>query len=67
MLSRFSHVQFFCGPMDCSPPGSSVPGTLQARILQWVSMPSSMGPSQSRNQICVSSVTYIGRWGLDPN
>ena len=28
-------------PMDCSPPGSSVHGILQARILDWVAMPSS--------------------------
>ena len=28
-------------PMDCSPPGSSVCGILQARILEWVAMPSS--------------------------
>ena len=28
-------------PMDCSPPGSSVHGILQARILEWVAMPSS--------------------------
>ena len=27
-----------CDPMDCSPPGSSVPGILQARILEWVAM-----------------------------
>jgi len=25
--------------MDCSPPGSSVHGILQARILEWVAMP----------------------------
>ena len=30
-----------CDPMDCSPPGSSVRGILQARILEWVAMPSS--------------------------
>ena len=30
-----------CDPMDCSPPGSSVHGILQARILEWVVMPSS--------------------------
>ena len=35
------HVQL-CNPMDCSPPGSSVHGILQARILEWVAMPSSM-------------------------
>ena len=28
-------------PMDCSPPGSSVHGTLQARILEWVAISSS--------------------------
>ena len=30
-----------CNPMDCSPPGSSVQGILQARILEWVALPSS--------------------------
>ena len=30
-----------CDPMDCSSPGSSVPGVSQARILEWVAMPSS--------------------------
>ena len=30
-----------CYPVDCSPPGSSVHGILQARILEWVAMPSS--------------------------
>ena len=30
-----------CNPMDCNPPGSSVHGILQARILEWVVMPSS--------------------------
>ena len=29
-----------CDPMDCSPPGSSVHGILQSRILAWVAMPS---------------------------
>ena len=32
-----------CDPMDCSPPGSSILGILQARILAWVAMPSSRG------------------------
>ena len=35
-----------CDHMDCSPPGSSVHGILQARILEWVAMPSSRGSSQ---------------------
>ena len=37
-----------CDPMDCSPPGSSVHGILQARILEWVAKPSSTGSSLSR-------------------
>ena len=32
-----------CHHMDYSPPGSSVHGILQARILEWVAMPSSRG------------------------
>ena len=32
-----------CDPMDCRPPGSSVHGILQARILEWVAVPSSRG------------------------
>ena len=34
-----------CNPMDCSPPGLSVHGILQARILEWVAMPFSRGSS----------------------
>ena len=37
-----------CNPMGCSLPGSSVHGILQARILEWVAMPSSRGSSQPR-------------------
>ena len=37
-----------CDPMDCSPPGSSVHGSLQARTLEWVAMPSSKLSSQPR-------------------
>ena len=35
-----------CDPMDCSPPGSSVHGSLQARTLEWVAMPSSRASSK---------------------
>ena len=35
--------------MDCSPPGSSVHGILQARILEWVAIPFSRGSSQLRS------------------
>ena len=44
ILSHCSHVQL-CNPMDCNLPGTSVHGTLQARILEWVAMPFSRGSS----------------------
>ena len=43
-----------CDPMDCSLPDSSVPGILQARILEWVAMPSSSGSSPSRDWTHIS-------------
>ena len=43
-----------CDLLDCSPPGSSVCGILQAGILEWVAMPFSRGCSQPRNQTWVS-------------
>ena len=46
-------------PMDCSPPGSSVHGILQARILEWVAMPSSRGSSRPKDGI---SVSYLLNW-----
>ena len=45
-----------CDPMDCSPPGSSVHGILQARILEWVVISFSRGSSQSRGQTQVSHI-----------
>ena len=45
-----------CDPMDYSPPGSSVHGILQARILEWVAMPSSRGSSQARDWTQVSCI-----------
>ena len=46
-----------CDPIDCSLPGSSVHGILQARILKWVVMPSSRGSSRPRGWIQVSCIT----------
>ena len=43
-----------CNPMDYSPPGSSVHGILQVRILDKVAMPSSRGSSQPKDQTQVS-------------
>ena len=39
--------------MDHSPPGSSVHGILQVKILEWVAMPSSQGSSRPRDQTLV--------------
>ena len=43
-------------PMDCSPPGSSDHGILQARILEWVPISSSKGLSGPRDQTCISCI-----------
>ena len=43
-----------CDSMDCSPPGSSVHGILQARILEWVAIPFSGGSSWHRDRTWVS-------------
>ena len=53
-VELLSHVQLFHNPMDCSPPGSSVHGILQGRILKWVAIPFSRGSSWPRDQTYVS-------------
>ena len=45
-----------CNPMDCSLPGSTVHGILQARILEWVAVSFSRGSFQSRNWTWVSCI-----------
>ena len=49
-----------CDPMDCSLPGSSVHGILQARILECVTLPFSRGTSLPRDQTLVSHI--VGRF-----
>ena len=39
-----------CGPMDCSPPDSSVHGISQARVLEWAAISFSKGSSRPRDQ-----------------
>ena len=53
-----------CNPMDCSMPGSSIHGILQARTLEWVAMLSSRGSSQSRDrtQASCSAGRYFTIW-----
>ena len=53
-----------CDPVDCSPPGSSVHGILQATALEWVAVHFSRGSPWPRDQTCVSCVFCIGRWIL---
>ena len=51
-----------CESMDRNPPGSSVHGILQARILEWVAIPFSRGSFQPRNQTwvsCIASIFFI--------
>ena len=47
--------------MDCSPPGSSVHGIFQARILEWVAISSSKGSSWPRDWTHVSCISCTGR------
>ena len=53
-----------CNPMDYSLPDSSVHWISQARILEWVAMPSSRVSSPPRDQTHVSYASCIGRWVL---
>ena len=48
-----------CDPMDCSLPGSSVHGISQARVLEWVAISFSRGPSRPRDRTQVSRI--VGR------
>ena len=50
-----------CDLMDRSLPGSSVHGILQARILEWVAMPSSKGSSHPRDRTQVSYISCISK------
>ena len=52
-------------PMDCSPPGSSVHGILQAKTLEWVVVFPSRRSSRPRDRTHVSYVSCIGRWVLN--
>ena len=53
-----------CDPADCSPPGSSVHGIFQARILVWVAVSSSRGSSRPKDGTRVYCVSSTGRWIL---
>ena len=50
-----------CNPMDCSPPGTSVQGLFQARILEQVAICYSRGSSWPKDWTCISDVSCIGK------
>ena len=50
-----------CSPMDCWPPVASVHGILQARIPEWVAIPSSRGYSQPNDWTNIFYSSCIGR------
>ena len=50
-----------CDPINCSLPGSSVFGILQARILERVAIPFSRASSLPRDQTHISYISCIGR------
>ena len=56
VVQLLSDVQHFCNPMDYNPPGSSVHGISQARILEWVAIFFSRGSSRPK------SPTLAGRF-----
>ena len=58
LLSRFSCVQL-CDPIDGSPPGSPIPGILQARTLEWVAISFSNAWKWSRS---VVSWLFVTPW-----
>ena len=66
MHVRMLHAEFLqlcltlCEPMDCSPPGSSVLGVSQARILEWVAISFSRGSSRPRDRTQVSHIAGRG-------
>ena len=55
----FQLCQTLYDPVDRSPPGSSVHGILQARIVEWIAMLSSKRSSQSRDQTHVSNISAL--------
>ena len=56
LLSRFSRVRL-CDPIDGSPPGSPIPGILQARTLEWVAISFS---NACKRKVKVKSLSPVG-------
>ena len=54
-----------CERVDYSLLGSSVHGTFQARVLEWVTMSFSRGSSWPKDRTCISCISCTARWILD--
>ena len=69
MCARTMMLQFcwtLCDPVDCSPPGSSVRGIPQARILEWVAMPSSRDLPNAGIEPCLLCLPHWQAGSLSP-
>ena len=58
-----------CNSMDCSPPGSSIQGILQGRILEWIAIPFSSGSSLPRDRTQVTCIAgkFYTVWATKEN
>ena len=62
VVSSFSCVQFFCDPMDYSPPNSSEHGISQVRIMEWVSISFGEGNGTPLQYSCLENPMEGGAW-----
>ena len=62
VCSVFQSYAALCSPMNYSPPGSSIHGILQARILEQVAISYSRESSEPSYRTNISRVSCIGRW-----
>ena len=74
VVQSLSCLWLFCNPMDCSPPGSSVRGILQAKILAWVAFPSpgdlhnpGIEPVSHASPVLQADSLPLSHWGRSPH
>ena len=65
VVKSLSGVWLFCNPMDCSPPVSSVHGTSQAGILEWVAISFPRGSSNPGIELASTTLSG-GSFTTDP-
>ena len=72
LLSCFSHVRLCVTPIDGSPPGSTIPGILQARTLEWVAISFSNAwkwkvKVKSLRRVWLLATTWIAAYQAPPS